>query len=215
MKKLFVAAAFVFLFAQNLFAAPETAQISAKEASDWATQKGSEILNIVSEPLSSDKYQRLDNIMLNDVDLPYIARFVVGKYWKKMTHEQQEQYLEMFNRYILGVYKTFPLEFDSRAIKYKVEKVEPKKKSADIFMSVKIEGVTTSIDNPDSAIEVVFKVHRSGKKLKLIDMKIANSSLLQVYRTKFYDLILKDEEEMEWFLEDFELWIPNTDKDEE
>lgn len=83
MKKLFAAAAFVFLFAQNLFAAPETAQISAKEASDWATKKGSEILNIISEPLSSDKYQRLDNIMLNDVDLPYIARFVVGKYWKK------------------------------------------------------------------------------------------------------------------------------------
>lgn len=215
MKKLFAAAAFVFLFAQNLFAAPETAQISAKEASDWATKKGSEILNIISEPLSSDKYRRLDNIMLNDVDLPYIARFVVGKYWKKMTSEQQEQYLEMFNSYILGVYKTFPLEFDSSAIKYKVEKVEPKKKSADIFMSVKIEGVTTSSDNPDSAIEVVFKVHKSDKKLKLIDMKIANSSLLQTYRTKFYDLILKDEEEMEWFLEDFELWIPNTDKAEE
>lgn len=46
------------------------------------------------------------------MDLDYISRFVVGKYWRQMSAEQQKKYQELFTRYALNVYKGFPLSFD-------------------------------------------------------------------------------------------------------
>jgi len=190
-------------------------RIDALEAENWAHRKGSEILDVISQPNSREKYQILDEIIQTDVDLPYIAKFVVGKYWKTMTEEQKEQYLLMFNRYILGIYKTFPLEFKSSAIDYHIEKVEVHKNAADISMPIKIEGITTSSQSENDTINIVFRVHKTDNTIKLIDIKIAGSSMLMSYRTKFYELILQDEEEIEWFLEDFEIWIPGGEESDE
>ena len=40
----------------------------------------------------SKKYAMLDDLFLNYVDLNYISKFVIGKYWKDMNKSQQEKY---------------------------------------------------------------------------------------------------------------------------
>lgn len=39
----------------------------------------------------------------------------------------------------------------------------------------------------------------------ITDIKVAESSLILSYRGRFYQMIADADEEMEWFLEDFEL----------
>ncbi len=184
--------------------------ITKEQAEQWATQKGVEIVNIVAST-DENKYEKLDSIILNDVDIRYIAKFVVGKYWRTMTAEQQDRYLHLFENYLLSIYKTFPLEFKSSEIEFQISDVKLSEKYADIIMPISIQGITTT-SNGDDTIYITFRIHKNADKLQLVDLKIAESSLLMSYRNKIYELMEKDEEEIEWFLEDFESWIPNTEE---
>ena len=46
----------------------------------------------------------------------------------------------------------------------------------------------------------------------LTDIKIGESSLILSYRNKFYQMIKSADEDMEWFLEDFELTTVSAEK---
>lgn len=187
--------------------------VKEEDATLWANQKGAEILNIISEK-SADKYNKLDNILKNDVDIKYIGKFVVGKYWKKMTEDQKSRYLALFEEYITKLYKTFNLDFDASNIKFNIYEVKVGTKFTDIVMPVEVKGVTTDSDGAQDAVYVTFRVHKADDRIKLIDLKIAESSLSLAYRNRIYELMTQDEEEIEWFLEDFETWIP-YDKQED
>ena len=42
-------------------------------------------------------------------------------------------------------------------------------------------------------------------KLKIIDLKLAESSLILSYRGRFYEMLRSVDDEIEWFLEDLEM----------
>mgnify|MGYP003305688970 CR=1 FL=1 len=42
----------------------------------------------------------------------------------------------------------------------------------------------------------------SDNEIKIVDVKVAESSLLLSYRGKFYEMIAQDDGEIDWFLED-------------
>ena len=56
-------------------------------------------------------------------------------------------------------------------------------------------------------ILVEFNIRREGSALLLTDIKIAESSLSIAYRNKFYQMMMEDDEEITWFLEDFEVLV--------
>ena len=186
--------------------------VEREEARAWANQKGAEILNIISSK-DEDKYEQLDVILLNDVDIKYIAKFVVGKYWKKMTDEQKSRYLASFEEYLMKIYKTFNLDFKASDINFEIYDIKVSTKFTDIIMSIKIKGVTTESDGAKDEVFVTFRIHKTDNRIKLTDLKIAESSLSMAYRNRVYELIQQDEEEIDWFLDDFETWIPSEQDD--
>ncbi|MBP5215799.1 MAG: hypothetical protein J6039_04500, partial [Alphaproteobacteria bacterium] len=70
----------LFLFFAIPTAFSQLTDTDVREARFWAEGKGKQIVDILTST-SGDKYQRLDNILHNDVDLEYAAKFVIGKYW--------------------------------------------------------------------------------------------------------------------------------------
>ena len=182
--------------------------ITREEAIAWGNDKGNEIINLLSKG-AENKFEKLDNLIINDIDIPYIAKFVTGKYWNLFTEEQKTRYLEMFQRYLLGIYKTFPLEFDPSEIKFHIEDIKSGTNHTDIVVPLEINGESLLTEKEGGPLYVSFRIHRKDNCIKLIDLKVAESSLLMAYRNKIYELIQKDEEEIDWFLEDFETWIPN------
>lgn len=184
-----------FVGIQNSLASP----ISREDALSFAKTKGEELLLSFQEPDLNKRYQLLDDLFIRYVDVDYISKFVIGKYWRTMTKEQQESYRQIFNRYCLAYYKTLPLDFASK-INYEV-------------IDAAIDGNFTAIsavvhinNNPQNIQDValVFRVHETNGTIKVVDVKIAESSMLLVYRSKFYQMITQDEEEIDWFLEDLE-----------
>lgn len=193
----------IFCFACFVGLASAAEKINPKEAEAWANQKGRALLDAFSLQDLKSKYAKLDEMFLNDVDLDYIGKFVVGKYWRQMSKEQQERYIPLFKRYSLSLYKSFPLSF-SLDIDFKVTNVKLEKDYADITTQIILDEPELAAQNQDKIL-VVFRVHKVKDKLKIIDLKLAESSLILSYRGRFYEMLRSVDDEIEWFLEDLEM----------
>ena len=193
----------IFCFACFVGVASAAEKISPKEAEVWVNQKGKELLETFSLKDIRTKYAKLDDMFLNDVDLDYIGKFVVGKYWRQMSKEQQERYMPLFKRYSLSLYKGFPLNFNFD-INFKVTNIKTEKNYTDINTLITLDGEQQNPQNKNSFL-VSFRVHKVDGKLKIIDLKLAESSLILSYRGRFYEMLRSVDDEIEWFLEDLEM----------
>lgn len=185
--------------------------ISSQEAQNWAKTNGEILLRTFREPDIGVRYKELDKLFNQYIDIEYIGKFVVGKYWRQMNAEQQEKYQAIFRRYAMALYKTFPLDFvDSLSYEVKDASIEGSFTNVNAVVHVKL-----SPDNPKQDFLLSFRLHRKGIDIKLVDIKLAESSLLLSYRGKFYQMIANLDDEMEWFIEDLEtmtLGIENKNK---
>jgi phospholipid transport system substrate-binding protein len=50
------------------------------------------------------RYQRLDPIVTSSYDLPFIAKFVVGRHWKDMSGEQKSEFVKTFTKLSIATY---------------------------------------------------------------------------------------------------------------
>jgi len=53
---------------------------------------------------NAQRVARFHELFREDFDVPGIARFVLGRYWKTATPEQQEEFVRLFEDYIALVY---------------------------------------------------------------------------------------------------------------
>ena len=112
----------LIIFSLCLFSAlPARAEaITETEAKVWTQDKGQRLLNAFAETDLKKRYAELDTMFLNFVDLDYISKFVLGKYWRRLNEKEKTDYQQLFKRYALSVYKSFPLEFDTSQIEYTI-----------------------------------------------------------------------------------------------
>lgn len=183
--------------ASNIVAVPSA------EARQWANTKGNELLQALSEKDAIVKYNKLDKMMTEDVNLNYIGKFVIGKYGKKMTAEQKDKYDNLFRRYVLSLYRMANFNFDVSSISFSIDSVTEYPKFTNILCTINpgnlAEGVATE------RIPVKFKLIRGeNNRIQAIDVDISSVSMVIEYRKRFYQMILEEEENMAWFLEKFE-----------
>ncbi len=174
--------------------------ISTDNAVFWADEKGRMLLDTFHEKDVSLRYQKLDSLFDKYIDVEYIGKFVVGKYWRTMSSNQRQRYLNVFERYLKALYKTFPLDFVQN-LDYEVKDAYTEK---DFVVVNVVITVQISSDKPQENILLSFRLHNTAKGIKLVDIKVAESSLLLSYRGKFYEQIATLDGEMEWFIEDLE-----------
>lgn len=200
----------IFCFGLFAGATAQAAGPSAATAKHWAEEKGNLLLNTFQVKDLAVKYQNLDKLFLNYVDLPYISKFVIGKHWREMTPEQQGRYQELFKRYALSVYKSFPLSFE-KPITYTITNAEVNKDFTDVWAYIDLGG-NFQDSQMQQQINVMFRLIGNGKNIKIIDIKLAESSLILSYRNRFYQMVAGVEGDMEWFLEDLENTVISTEK---
>lgn len=184
------------------------------EAQEWAQNKGKELLDILTSEGGEEKYERLDSLLQNDIDLNYAAKFVVGKYWRQMSEEQQKRYLELFDGYAKTVYRSYSLNLRKGDIDFSVEKALADKKGVDVYCVVIINALEKKVnDESKGGVKVIFSLVKNDGKVKVRDMKIEELSFLNSYRERFYKMIHEDnEDEIEWFLESLEEIVRDNDE---
>lgn len=186
------------------------AEIGKEEAKQWAEDKGNMLLMTFQEKDLMKKYKKLDELFLQYVDLDYISKFVMGKHWREMTTEQQEKYQALFKRYALGVYKGFPLTFKEK-ISFEILNAEVNANYTDVTAVIDLGGNFNQDNAAAQKINVIFRL-KKDKEIKLIDLKLAESSLILSYRNRFYQMVADADGDMDWFLEDLETITVSTER---
>ncbi|MBR1825153.1 MAG: ABC transporter substrate-binding protein [Alphaproteobacteria bacterium] len=206
----------ILFFSCVLFSPLANAEdFSSEEARQWTDQKGQQILEILTLPDRTKKYAQLDELLFNDVDLDYASRFVVGKYWRKMTPEQQEKYKELFKSYTSALYKVYPTKLNRGAVTYTIDKVIKDKDSQYVHCTIFIESVEKNVDDDSKGgIHVVFRLVKNDGKIRIRDLQITESGFLRAYRERFYKMIHEDnDDDIEWFLDDLKELTADMEKE--
>jgi len=177
----------------------------SQKAVSWVNDKGRELLETFNEKDIQKKHQKLDEMFIKHVDLEYISKFVIGKYWRSMTDSQKQKYQNLFQRYCLSVYKNFPLDFKNK-ITFSVHNAHCNNDYCDVITNVDL-GENTE-DGQTQIFMVTFRIRENNNGWQIIDLKLAESSLLLSYRNRFYEMINSVDGEIDWFLEDFENSLP-------
>lgn len=184
--------------------------ITESQAKNWAQEKGQRLLNAFSETDLNKRYTELDEMFLNDIDLDYISKFVLGKYWRQLDAEGQQNYQKLFKRYALGVYKSFPLEFDTSKIDFSINRVRLERENAIVIANIFFQLGSKPDDKQNILVE--FRLNNKDGRLRIIDLKIGESSLILSYRSRFYEMIANNDEDLGWFIEDLQTITESTER---
>jgi len=175
----------------------------SKSASKFITSLTNEASNVLSSKLSDDeKIIRLKEIGERSVDIEGIGFYTLGKYRKKLTDSQREQYNELFKNYFLK-------SFSSRLVGYTDAKItvlseEIKNEKYTIVFS-KLIGTS---DRPE--VKIDWRVYTKNPENPLVrDLVIEGLSLARTQKEEFNSIIVNNDDSIEALFENLNKFLEN------
>ena len=126
---------------------------------------------------------RFHELFRQDFDVPGIARFVLGRYWKTATAEQQDEFTKLFEDYIAIVYS-------SQLSAYSGETLKVTGSRADSEGAI----VASEIIRPSGAPPVKVEWHLTDQHgtYKIRDVAVDGISMAVTQRSEFASVIQRN-----------------------
>ena len=181
MKNLFALVFSSFMF----FTTNSYAELDAKSAENFikkVTSQGiEEIIN--SDVSQAEKDARFAKIFNESLDLDFIGKFVLGRYWNTATPNQREEFIEVYRKMNI---KTWSKRFDEfKGKSFNFNGTTPSNSENQIF-------VNTTVPMPQGApAKVIWRVKNTNGNLKVVDIIIENVSLAITARNEYTAYIKK------------------------
>ena len=128
----------------------------------------------------AERLMRFRQLFQADFDGPGIARFVLGRYWRSASEQEQQEYLKLFEDYVVLVYGTRLSKFNGETFKLLGSRTE---ESGTI--------VSTDIISPsgEAPIKVDWRLIADHGSFKINDVIIEGISMLVTQRSEFASVI--------------------------
>ena len=140
------------------------------------TENGVE--DIINAKISmQEKDARFEKLFNSALDLNYIGKFVLGRYWKTATKQQQDNFIAAYRAMNI---KTWSRRFDEfKGKRFIFHGTSPSNSANQVFVNT-----TVPMDQGEPA-KVVWRVKQSGDKFKIVDIIIENVSLAITARNEY------------------------------
>jgi len=128
----------------------------------------------------TERLARFRQLFQTDFDGPGIARFVLGRYWRSASEQEQQEYLKLFEDYVVFVYGTRLSNFNGETFKVRGSRAD---ESGTI--------VSTDIINPsgEPPVKVDWRLITDRGSFKINDVIIEGISMLVTQRSEFASVI--------------------------
>ena len=146
------------------------------------------VIGILSDPAfkakaKDEKITIIGTEIDNFFDFKELSRRTLGKSWKKMSAEQQTEFVKLFKELLQGVYADRLLAYSDQKVIFDKE-ITLKKGSAE---------VQTYLQTSDGTkIPLFYRLTDKSGSWKVYDMIIEGVSMVKNYRTQFREIISKD-----------------------
>ncbi len=181
-RRLLLTSAAALLALGNWVPRPAHAQSADSGASAFIQKLGSETVNTFSRkdmprPQAMKRFKELLN---EGFDVPYIGRWVLGRYWNQASPQQQQDYQRLFELLIVRTYAERFIEYAGVTFKITGGRAETETDTM----------VTTQIIRPSGPpISVDWRVRKREQTYKIIDVVVEGVSMGVTQRQEFSSVI--------------------------
>lgn len=137
-----------------------------------------ELLNKKAPP--AERQARFRELFHNDFDSPQIARFVLGRYWRIASPEEQKEFLKLFEDYVVYVYTARLSDFEGE--QFKINSARPDQDTVIVSTDV----VTPGAPQP---LKVDWRLVTDDGAYKITDVIVDGVSMLVTQRSEFASVI--------------------------
>ncbi len=181
-----------------MLAGPANADINAAEAENFVkntTQEG--LVGIINAKASqAERDARFEKLFNSALDLKFIGRFVLGRYWKTASAEQRDRFIDVYRK--LNV-KTWSKRFDEfKGKEFIFKGTSPSSSANQIFVNSVVP-----MEQAQPAT-VVWRVKEENGKFKIVDIIIENVSLAITARNEYTAFIKKSPDGLNGLIADLE-----------
>lgn len=168
---------------------------SATDAAAFIETVGGEALALIATDrlagaASTERFRTLFNRI---VDVPYVARFTLGRFWNAANPAQQAEYVGLFEAWVVSIYA-------DRFRSYAGERFAVVGARAD---GARDAIVATDIERPGGrSVRVEWRVRSQVGGMQVIDVAIGNISMARTQREEFESVILRGGGRVEALIED-------------
>jgi phospholipid transport system substrate-binding protein len=162
---------------------PPQARAQASEVA-FLRNRGDQLLAIVNaDTPEATKQDAVGRLLAETVDLDGVARFVVGRYWRTATAEEQKEYLSLFGELTkLTIAARFG---ELKGLKFQV--LGPTRRDEEA------QGIATLIERPGQPPATVeWKVAQIGPALKVVDLVAEGTSLRLTQRSEYTSVLQRN-----------------------
>lgn len=172
----------LFFFAL-LFISASAHAIDTKKAENFVknvTSQGIEEL-INADVSYSERQARFTKLFNQDLDLDFIGKFVLGRYWRTATPAQRTSFIDVYRKLNIQTWSERFNEFKGKHFEF--VGTETSKSPDQLF-------VNTQVPMPEGApASVKWRVKETNGNLRIVDIIIENVSLAQTARSEYTSYI--------------------------
>ncbi len=137
----------------------------------------------VKEMSIDEQKTKLEKLFQEYVDIPIIARAVLGKSWRNATTHQKAKFVNAFKNYVSIKYGRQFSEFRGTTLEIV--------KSRDTLTKAGVLVSTVVVVPGKPSLKVVWQVSDGSGSLKLIDLRVEGISMLSTERQEFRSRLKK------------------------
>jgi phospholipid transport system substrate-binding protein len=155
----------------------------ARDAGTFVAQLAQDAIDKLSTPnLGEDeRVQRLRGLFADGFDIPLIARFVLGRYWRMATEPERKEYVDLFRELVIVTYARRFHEFTSARLR--VLSVSRPNEDNDVIVAVEL----AVPGKPQVRMDT--RVRQNPGHFKIIDISIEGISMALTQRDEFASVI--------------------------
>jgi phospholipid transport system substrate-binding protein len=142
---------------------------------------GNRALEVLGKNVNAGQREaRFRELFHEDFDVPTIARFVLGRYWRVATPVQQQEFLRLFAEYITLVYSRRLASYRGETLKVTGSRPEP---NGSIVNSL----ILQTDGSPPAKVD--WRLARTGGTYKITDVIVEGISMSVTQRSEFASVI--------------------------
>jgi phospholipid transport system substrate-binding protein len=171
-----------FILITGALAAP--AILAAADPAAIINELGNRALEVLGKNATpAQRVARFHELFREDFDVAGIARFVLGRYWKTATPEQQEEFVKLFEDYIALVYSNQLAAYSGETLR-----VTGSRTNAEEAV------VASEIIRPSGAPPVKVDWHLTDRNgsYKISDVTVDGISMAVTQRSEFASVIQRN-----------------------
>jgi phospholipid transport system substrate-binding protein len=173
----------LFLLLSVIFITHSGIAQAADPATGFIDGVGREVLAVLKDKTSGDsaKDARLRALFERSVDVPWIGRFVLGKYWRTATEAQRARYLNGYRVFVVKSYTSKFQEYTGSET-YKILSSKPDGAGRYLVTMELLRGAQPSV-------LVDYKLREEAGNLRIYDIVVEGVSLLTTQRSEFASVV--------------------------